>query len=109
MKRVVITSSAVAINPFTPPTPEQPTKQLDESNWNDNSVQQVEKNGKAAWPLHKYAASKTLAERGSLRPSPVELQLTVKTSLAAWKFVKDHEGEIKFDLVTINPPYVRCC
>ena len=38
--------------------------------------------------MHQYQASKTLAER------------------AAWEFVEEKKGEIKFDLVSINPSWV---
>lgn len=37
---------------------------LSESDWNDQSIQEVEKSGKDAANGMKYQASKTLAEKG---------------------------------------------
>jgi hypothetical protein len=37
---------------------------LSEKDWNQFSTKEVEVNGKAAAAVHKYRASKTLAERG---------------------------------------------
>lgn len=38
--------------------------------------------------MHKYHASKTLAEQ------------------AAWKFAEENKDSVKFDLVMLNPPFV---
>jgi len=83
VKRVVITASVACIvyDKGKPST-------FDETDWNKESVEVVEKLGKAASPIHKYRASKVLAER------------------AAWDFVEKNKGTISFDLVTINPPMV---
>jgi hypothetical protein len=35
--------------------------------WNEQAIQAVEKDGKAATAYHKYCASKTLAEKGMRR------------------------------------------
>jgi hypothetical protein len=35
--------------------------------WNEQAIQAVEKEGKAASGFHKYCASKTLAEKGMKR------------------------------------------
>lgn len=59
LNRIVFTSSAAAI--FKPAT--QPTI-LNETDWNDLSVEESEKLGKAAHPQDKYRASKVLAEKG---------------------------------------------
>lgn len=53
------------------------------------SPKEVEQKGKEATAVHKYRASKVLAER------------------AAWKFLEDNKGSVAFDLVTICPPMVR--
>lgn len=37
---------------------------LNESDWNEQSIQEVEKNGKKASLAMMYLASKTLAEKG---------------------------------------------
>ncbi|KAF8332666.1 D-lactaldehyde dehydrogenase [Cantharellus anzutake] len=83
VKRVVITSSVAAVifpteSPYT----------FTEKDWNTYSPDLIKKEGKNAPQGHKYQASKTLAEH------------------AAWEFMKANEGNIKFDLVTINPSWV---
>lgn len=77
VKRVIITSSTAAINP----TPILPAG-MDESNWNQLSVDEVTQKGAEALLMHKYCASKTLAER------------------AAWDFVEKNKGHIAFDIST---------
>jgi hypothetical protein len=59
VQRVVVTSSVAAI---TRPVDHQTT--LSEKDWNEISTQEVESKGKDAAGIHKYRASKTLAERG---------------------------------------------
>lgn len=83
VKRVVLTSSTAAIETMV----SKPTV-FTEDDWNDQSPQEVEEKGVETSATHVYRASKTLAER------------------EAWKFVEEHKGEIKWDLVAINPPYV---
>ncbi|CAK5279249.1 unnamed protein product, partial [Mycena citricolor] len=83
VKRIVVTSSAAAIVSVYP----EPTH-FSEENWNDQSVEEVEKLGRKASVISKYRASKTLAERG------------------AWNFVKEHASEIGWDLTVLNPPLV---
>ena len=61
---------------------------VDETHWNINSPKEVEEKGDNASPLGIYRASKTLAER------------------AAWAFAAEHAGKARFDVVTLNPPYV---
>jgi len=82
VKRVVITSSIAAIisNKLPPYT-------YTEADWNDVSEGIVREQGKKASAVHKYRASKTLAER------------------AAWKFVAENPG-LGWDLVTVNPPFI---
>ncbi|KAI0076363.1 NAD(P)-binding protein [Panus rudis PR-1116 ss-1] len=84
IKRVVVTSSVAAIQTVGLPEP----RIFTENDWNEQSTNEVETKGKAAEPVHKYCASKTLAER------------------AAWAFVERNKSQIGWDLVTINPPYV---
>jgi len=88
VKRVVLTSSFAAIVTPKKPAPGQELATLDESDWNDSAVKDVEAKGNDAGGFQIYRASKVLAER------------------AAWDFVKDNKGSIKFDLVTICPPMV---
>jgi nucleoside-diphosphate-sugar epimerase len=82
VKRVVLTSSAVAIRRFGV------EGVFTESDWNDAAVEAVKTKGSAAGPALIYLASKTLAER------------------TAWDFVAAHKSEISWDLVTINPPFI---
>jgi nucleoside-diphosphate-sugar epimerase len=59
IQRIVITSSCVAIlHHLTEPIT------VSEADWNDAEVTECEKKGRDASGLHKYAASKTLAEKG---------------------------------------------
>jgi len=55
---------------------------------NEGDVAEVQEKGKDADAMVKYSASKRLAEK------------------AAWEFEKTHAHEIKWDLVTLCPPYV---
>ncbi|KAK7047142.1 hypothetical protein VNI00_006807 [Paramarasmius palmivorus] len=82
VKRVVVTSSCASVMHNSP----EP-KVFSEEDWNDQSIQDVEEKGRNAANITKYRASKTLAEK------------------AAWKFMKENP-ELKWDLVTINPPFV---
>ncbi|KAJ7662725.1 D-lactaldehyde dehydrogenase [Mycena polygramma] len=82
-ERIVVTSSTAAVvNMSTEP------QVLSELDWNQQSVQEVEQKGRAALNLHKYTASKTLAER------------------AAWDFVNKYKAKIGWDLSVLNPPLV---
>ncbi|KAG8899394.1 methylglyoxal reductase (NADPH-dependent) gre2 [Tulasnella sp. 408] len=85
VRRVVITSSKASIMNGKPQTG-WPT--FDETDWNDVSPREVELKGKDAEPVHKYRASKVLAER------------------AAWDFVEKNKDNINFDLVTVLPSFV---
>jgi len=81
VRRVVVTSSVAAIlSTVTEPTV------FTEADWNDESPKEIEEHGAKASAVHKYRASKSLAER------------------AAWNFVASKD--VEFDLVTINPPMV---
>lgn len=62
---------------------------LDESAWNQFSIDEVTQKGAAASPMDKYCATKTLADR------------------AAWDFIEKNKGAISFDLSTVIPPFVR--
>ncbi|TDL16059.1 NAD-binding protein [Rickenella mellea] len=82
VKRVVVLSSCASVsNPSD-------FGILNESNWNLENIEEVKNLGKKASQPAKYRASKTLAER------------------AAWDFVAKNKGEIKWDLVTLCPPFV---
>ncbi|KAG8843534.1 methylglyoxal reductase (NADPH-dependent) gre2 [Tulasnella sp. 330] len=82
VKRVVITSSIASI------IHDKSSEIFDETDWNVTSPNEVEQKGKGASAIHKYRASKVLAER------------------AAWKFLEDNKGSVAFDLVTVCPPMV---
>ncbi|KAJ7679549.1 D-lactaldehyde dehydrogenase [Mycena polygramma] len=85
VKRVVVTSSCAAVMNISK---EEKPQVLSELDWNDQAVEEVEKEGREATAAAKYRASKTLAER------------------AAWNFVKKYQGEIAWDLSVMNPPLV---
>ncbi|KAF4617262.1 hypothetical protein D9613_005668 [Agrocybe pediades] len=83
LKRVVMTSSsATLLRPVTEPT------QFNENDWADAYIQYVKSAGKDAPFMVKYLVSKALAER------------------AAWEFYQKHKDDVKWDFVTILPPYV---
>jgi hypothetical protein len=84
VKRVVSTSSIVAILSDVP----NPTT-FTEANWNDQAPIEVERLGRAASLWHKYSTSKVPAER------------------AAWKLWNEQKDAVQWDLVTLNPPFVR--
>lgn len=85
VKRIISLSSAAAVLSLQP-TP----RTFSELDWNDQSVEQVKKEGKDAPGIAKYRASKTLAEK------------------ASWKFMEKHKKELegRFDLVAFAPPFV---
>ncbi|KAJ6512289.1 NAD-P-binding protein [Mycena vulgaris] len=83
VKRVVVTSSCAAVLQV-----EAEPKTFSELDWNEQAPKEVVEMGRAAPPITKYRASKTLAER------------------AAWAFVDEHKNKIGWDLVVINPPFV---
>ncbi|KAJ7249148.1 hypothetical protein B0H12DRAFT_1122907 [Mycena haematopus] len=83
VKRIVVTSSCAAVLQIEP----EP-KTFSELDWNEQAPREVAEMGRAAPPMTKYRASKTLAER------------------AAWDFVEKHKTEIGWDLVVLNPPFV---
>jgi len=82
LKRVVILSSCASVSNPTD------TGVLDERNWNEDNIKEIQEKGKDATAAAKYRASKSLAEK------------------SAWEFVKTHAHEIKWDLVTLCPPFV---
>jgi nucleoside-diphosphate-sugar epimerase len=61
VKRVVLTSSIVAIGEFVHESP----RTFDESDWNEQSIRFVEEKGGEAGGAMIYGASKTLAEKGA--------------------------------------------
>ncbi|KAG8937757.1 methylglyoxal reductase (NADPH-dependent) gre2 [Tulasnella sp. 408] len=85
VRRVVITSSKASI---VNDKAQAGWPTFDEADWNDVSPREIELKGKDAEPIHKYRASKVLAER------------------AAWDFVEKNKGNINFDLVTVLPSFV---
>ncbi|KAF8873079.1 D-lactaldehyde dehydrogenase [Infundibulicybe gibba] len=83
VKRIIITSSLAAISQLL----KEPAT-YSENNWNDESVEELERLGDKISTGSAYRASKTLAEK------------------AAWKFCEDHKHEVGWDLVSINPPFI---
>jgi nucleoside-diphosphate-sugar epimerase len=83
VKRVILTSSAVAVFEAT-----GVPRVYTESDWNNHAVEAVKTKGSEAGPFLIYCASKVLAER------------------AAWDFVAAHKSEISWDLVALNPPWI---
>ncbi|KAG6888784.1 hypothetical protein C0992_007514 [Termitomyces sp. T32_za158] len=82
IKRVVVISSAAAVSDFSV------YKVLNEDDWNEPSVREIEEKGADAPGFVKYFASKTAAER------------------AAWDFYEQNKAVISWDLSILNPPYV---
>ncbi|KAF8583135.1 NAD(P)-binding protein [Ramaria rubella] len=85
VKRLVVTSSAVAL--CAPPPPSDRTRQITESDWDESSPKEVQEQGSATPIQTAYRASKVLAEK------------------AAWNFMEGNK-ELRWDLVTIIPPWV---
>jgi len=81
--RIVVTSSGAALL-----EPHEGAYVYSERDWNEYSPKLVEEQGAKAEGIHKYRASKTLAEK------------------AVWNYVKENAGHIAFDAVTVNPPFI---
>ena len=101
VQRVVITSSVAAV---IQPADHQQT--LTEKDWNELSIREVNAKGREATPLHKYRASKALAEKCKPCQGTPDLQSLTYPALAAWEFVEKHKHDIKWDITAINPPLV---
>ncbi|KAG6875202.1 hypothetical protein C0992_004786 [Termitomyces sp. T32_za158] len=82
IKRVVVTSSAAAVSDLSV------CKVLNEDDWNELSVREIEEKGADTSGFVKYLASKTAAER------------------AAWDFYEQNKAVISWDLSVLNPPYI---
>ncbi|KAH6904344.1 D-lactaldehyde dehydrogenase [Coprinopsis sp. MPI-PUGE-AT-0042] len=89
IKRIVITSSVLAIVNLPPPA-----GVFTERDWNDDAIKHVEEKGDAANPGIVYCASKTLAERAERFPQ------------AAWSFIDKNKNGISWDLAVVNPSLV---
>lgn len=83
VRRVIYTSTCGAIRELN-----KVQRVYTEADWNDRAVAEVRARGREASQLEKYQASKVLAER------------------AAWDFVEKNKGEIIWDLVVLNPPWI---
>ncbi|KAM6493007.1 D-lactaldehyde dehydrogenase [Amanita muscaria] len=59
---------------------------LNEKDWNNGAIEQVERLGRSASGLNKYRAAKTLAEK------------------ATWTFYHERQSQLNWDLVVIHPP-----
>lgn len=101
IKRVVITTSTAAVV-----RPTESPLIFNESDWNEDSIIEVEEKGAAAPGYIKYFASKTLAEKGSiLFHSNMWIRYWYHR-IAAFEFYKQNKESLAWDLVTIAPPYV---
>lgn len=76
-----------------------------EEEWNEPALKEVKELGKKASGMAKYAASKTLAERGMSGFHLNSLVLMIAFQ-AAWEVYNANKGSIGWDLTTLNPPYV---
>ncbi|KAE9391267.1 D-lactaldehyde dehydrogenase [Gymnopus androsaceus JB14] len=83
LKRIVVLSSTAAVLSIL-----QNPKPFTEFDWNEQSLEDVKKNGKSASAISKYCASKTLGEK------------------AAWELYEANKTRVSWDLVTLNPPYI---
>ncbi|KAJ3991934.1 D-lactaldehyde dehydrogenase [Lentinula boryana] len=83
LKRFILLSSTAAVISLLPDP-----KPFTESDWNDQSIEDVKANGTKANQVNKYCASKTLAEK------------------AAWELYNANKTKISWDLVALNPPYI---
>lgn len=108
MKRVVVTSSCAAVLETT-----KEPRTFSEENWGQLSVDETQRDGRSAPPMVKYRASKVLAERGECcmrlycyLSEDVFTQFSLTT--AAWDLYNAHKADIKWELVVLNPPFVRC-
>ncbi|OJT14836.1 NADPH-dependent aldehyde reductase ARI1 [Trametes pubescens] len=90
VKRVVITSSTAAVVSTLPPG--SAPRVLDEKDFNQDAVKDVQENGPAAAGWQTYRASKVLAER------------------AAWDFYEAEKakagGELGWELTVVAPPFI---
>ncbi|KAK0197652.1 hypothetical protein F5146DRAFT_1016295, partial [Armillaria mellea] len=84
VQRIVVASSCASVLHVSPGP-----KVFSKVDWNEQSIKQVESQGKYATRIAKYRTSKAVAEK------------------AAWdfKFYKQHKSEIKRDLSVINSPF----
>ncbi|CCO35183.1 NADPH-dependent methylglyoxal reductase GRE2 [Rhizoctonia solani AG-1 IB] len=82
VKRVVITSSTVAVYTF------QKDIMHNETHWNDYVIKHVEEQGDKADSIMLYIYSKTLAEK------------------AVWKWWSENKQGVTWDLATINPSFM---
>ncbi|KAJ3854684.1 D-lactaldehyde dehydrogenase [Lentinula lateritia] len=83
LKRFILLSSTAAVISLLPDP-----KPFTESDWNEQSIEDVKVNGKNANQVNKYCASKTLAEK------------------AAWELYNANKAKLSWDLVVLNPPYI---
>lgn len=86
VRRIVVTSSTVAVNTF-PSSPEV----YDETNWNETATANVEKLGRDANNMEKYCASKTLAEKGI--ETPLDHGKGAQVISAAWRLYEDNKAK----------------
>ena len=94
VRRVFVVSSAAALSSGMEVDPVgRKSNTIDESSWNEFSVKHCEEKGRDAEPMHKYRASKVLAER------------------SAWEFYENAKKElgealVGWDLTVFCPPFV---
>ncbi|ESK96317.1 d-lactaldehyde dehydrogenase [Moniliophthora roreri MCA 2997] len=84
VQRIVFTSSTASVIQGSPTS----VVSVSESDWNEESVKNIDALGKNADFMTKYAASKTLAEK------------------AIWEWHQQHKAEVAWDIAVINPVWV---
>jgi hypothetical protein len=100
VKRVVITASCASILEVRP----EPTT-FSEKDWNEESWRIIEEKGRESEGVHKYRASKTLAEKGMVL-TRLMARLDLTASTAAWKLWESNRSTVGWDLTTIHPSFV---
>ncbi|KAJ3712142.1 D-lactaldehyde dehydrogenase [Lentinula raphanica] len=106
LKRFILLSSTAAIISLLPDP-----KPFTESDYNEQSIEDVKANGKKANQVNKYCASKTLAEKGMGVGQTEGFSFSMKITfffleLAAWELYNANKANISWDLAVLNPPYV---
>ncbi|KAJ8495527.1 hypothetical protein ONZ51_g1640 [Trametes cubensis] len=86
VRRIVFTSSIAAVADAIRPPPA--TVVRTEDDWNDFSVEIVEKTGKAASGVDKYSTSKVRSER------------------AAWSFYEENKHTLSYDFSVVAPAWI---
>lgn len=101
IKRIVFTSSVVAVADL-----DNPVGDFTEKDWNETALQRVKEKGAAAGVHTIYCASKVYAEKGWSIVPQIHVRRTNHLSSAAWDFYHKHKSEVGWDFAVICPPLV---